>query len=465
VNKKDLIASLIAFTIISNPTFPQPPSGSKAKAAQNCNCISSSAPPEYVGLATGAAAAAAAAAANPTNAGGARPILMSPTQTVDIRKCPQAGEIVDHAGKIYTEDDYVTMGDLHGNFGKFVYFLVKEGMASFQDPQDCQKLLDLYYRSPKATAFPVDPVLDDLISKINIMRPPQVPNVRLIGDELGDRGKNDGLIIKLMSKLFSAQPGAEVIASNHSIFFMRMINGVFGGVDDAFLSAKQTDSMRSIFNKMFSKTSLMPTDQNELENVKKFINEDYLDRLKLVSVTNHSSGKKTVFTHAPSGDLSLIKAASELNINEPLCLDPLQLKTNLEYCVNLINQTYRAGLKKPYNVDPKNLGRLTLDEYIGEYDKKDLPGKHLLDRFTSTETFTAKDKEDLRDPLADIFWRRHGDQFNPRWSPAPAISRWDTANGHDLATTGSDLSTFELDNILGKGDGFLIGEYYVLRPQ
>ena len=362
------------------------------------------------------AAAAGAGAEMP------RTLTLSPEETVDISHCPD--KRVSHAGKTYGQEDFVTIGDLHGNSGKLIFFLIKEGLASFKSPDDCKKILD-FYKSDRATEFPLGDEIKGLLDSINIKGPPYAPNVRLLGDELSDRGKNDGITIELLKKLSAAQPNFEIMMSNHSIEFLREMSGLDNDLD----SGGQTDSSHPIKGVM-GKKDKTEADVKAMQDVNAFIRETYLKHLKLVSVTRQSDGRPVVFTHAPTEPKIVYEAAKALGVAIGECDTQEKIEKNIIVCSGRINQEYTRKVREAV-AKPSAAG-------------------NILESNMSSDAGPGVS----HDPIADIFWKRHTSSW------ARDVGNWKTANGHDKGVG----STFELDNILGKGSGSDTGAYQVLRP-
>ena len=88
-----------------------------------------------------------------------------------------------------------TIGDLHANAMKFIYFLVAEGIFDISDAH-YRALSNIYQKDITTTS---DDVLradivtfNDIID--NGLRLKNPTFIRLIGDEVGDRGQNDYFI-------------------------------------------------------------------------------------------------------------------------------------------------------------------------------------------------------------------------------------------------------------------------------
>jgi len=132
-------------------------------------------------------------------------------EQVDIYKLPTARE----SDPQITE---VTIGDLHGNSMKLMYMLIREGIASGVKPVQYSKLVTIYKKDvKKLTANDIkefNAILDDITFDKSKL-------VRLIGDELADRGSNDYFTLKILEKLDEQDVPVEILISNHSVEFLQ----------------------------------------------------------------------------------------------------------------------------------------------------------------------------------------------------------------------------------------------------
>ena len=131
-------------------------------------------------------------------------------EIVDIYKLP--------VGQKPQDNRQVTIGDLHGNAMKLMFMLVKEGIAAEVTKEDYINLVRIYLKSvDKLTKKDIEDfnlILDKI--KFNTQTA-----VRLIGDELADRGSNDYFTLKILEKLHTCKVPVEIIISNHSIEFLQ----------------------------------------------------------------------------------------------------------------------------------------------------------------------------------------------------------------------------------------------------
>ena len=154
----------------------------------------------------------------------------------DIKICPQEERPVD-------PDVQYSIGDLHGSSQKLIYFLIQVGLLEM-DEINYKKMVDLYekwgyqllsvvvYKQQQNQAkFNIlDMKKEELLSDLNQFKEilasakvkggPQHPLIRLIGDEMADRGHNDYFTLLILEKLQQNHVPYEIITSNHGAEFM-----------------------------------------------------------------------------------------------------------------------------------------------------------------------------------------------------------------------------------------------------
>lgn len=139
-------------------------------------------------------------------------------KNMDLKACPAVSKNLTPLNETHT------IGDLHGNALKLLNFLMMQGVAKFKgDQQENKKKYDQFkalYDKP-ATRLKADDLqafkalLQDLEFAPNA-------NIRLIGDDLADRGMNDYYTLLLINKLKEQKVGVEVILSNHAAEFIKL---------------------------------------------------------------------------------------------------------------------------------------------------------------------------------------------------------------------------------------------------
>jgi len=129
------------------------------------------------------------------------------------------------------KDQELTIGDLHGNALKLVWFLIKHGFIEGFDESLYSKLVE-HYKNNNLEKF--NKIIDENL-KINL----NAGKLRLIGDELCDRGSNDGMTLCILEKLSDANKKPidsaekssfefEIIFSNHTAWFFEWLQKIKG---------------------------------------------------------------------------------------------------------------------------------------------------------------------------------------------------------------------------------------------
>ncbi len=131
-------------------------------------------------------------------------------QQVNIYKKPVP---IEHAFKI-TE---ATIGDLHGNIIKFVYFLIKQGII-LMDDAEFYRLVELYKTDPHVwTQDYIDELACAVKSFVVINKDVLV---RLLGDDVADRGQLDITILWFLAEFVRQGGLVQIHVSNHGFEFI-----------------------------------------------------------------------------------------------------------------------------------------------------------------------------------------------------------------------------------------------------
>lgn len=207
----------------------------------------------------------------------------------------------------------ITLGDLHANVVKFLFFLIIEGVVGTTD-ENYDELVALYnepYPQDKIQylvkfakeTFLIKKIINDLTIK------KKETLVRLIGDELADRGKNDFYILLLLAKLHQEKVTVEILISNHSIEFIKAYEQKKPFKSDLIGHLCQSISMERLQELL----DLGLTTRAEIEQI---VNSAYLPKLKLISYTIETNGSGIrLYSHAPI-DLAIVqKIAAKLGIS------------------------------------------------------------------------------------------------------------------------------------------------------
>lgn len=231
-------------------------------------------------------------------------------ENVDIYTYP----VVDLESE-YTNDNKgeYTIGDLHGNAIKLLYFLIKQNVVKNINGNDYNKLIGIY-KKPVANIEKNDLNLFKKILKNIKCTKNKNSIVRLVGDELADRGSNDYFTLKILQKLHEQGIRLEILISNHSAEFIKAYKlqqvNPRNKFSSRYLEARFITSMINLQILIDKKL----VDKKEVFAIYQTV---YKPNLKLISYTLSSkNGKEEIvlYTHAPAGLNSIQSITSEFDI-------------------------------------------------------------------------------------------------------------------------------------------------------
>lgn len=187
-----------------------------------------------------------------------------------------------------------TIGDLHANVITFIFTLKEIGLLPNFSQYFYNILFDTYYRGfagldinelndkLKLFEFIIDQMHFDLSKKMKL---------RLIGDELCDRGTCDWFILLLIEKLSKEGVDFEILISNHSMEFLSCFekNKRFDDNDLLFGQGQSAAALQQLIDK-----GIISRDR-----VESIVKDHYLPHLKLFSYTE-SDDRVAIYTHAPN---------------------------------------------------------------------------------------------------------------------------------------------------------------------
>lgn len=192
------------------------------------------------------------------------------------------------------EHKELTLGDLHGNFLYFLYLLVFHGVINNMDEDTYNKLRDIY----KAVDVDISREFNDILHKIKFNN---TIFVRLIGDEVGDRGNNDYFTLKLLEHMHDSGLEFEILVSNHGFEFIKAYETE--GNAPLFIEPSFCKSLLNLWGLMIKNEAMS-------HEVKRIINRVYKVHLKAISYRFFSlSNTLCLYTHAPAGIVNLRSVA------------------------------------------------------------------------------------------------------------------------------------------------------------
>ena len=323
-------------------------------------------------------------------------------EQVDIDVCPTPGPASPNL-----DGKQITIGDLHGNALKLMFMLVKQGIATIA-PEQYQRLVSIYKMDISALTKAHLEAFNLILSGVTFQGHRLV---RLLGDELADRGQNDYFTLKILQKLHQAHVRVEIIVSNHSLEFIH--------------ACESKD--------LFEGTVIHPDQVKSMTNLQELVEKGIVDRQEILQIKqdcynstvraiSYSLRKDrpaiTIYSHAGIGLDTIEDLAKKLSV-------PYNDKTasQLAHTIDNINRAFQQ------HVQSNTVHMLYEPRAILELAD---PG-HGLDLGLF--------------PLESLTWNREYDHL---WRPAAHHGyRLVFAHGHDAGelTHGNIIN---LDNILGK---------------
>lgn len=211
----------------------------------------------------------------------------------------------------------VTMGDLHANPMKLLYMLVRHGICEIDSVAYAQ-LAKIYQEFPQHAYGCIDEKVNQNIRlqreefqkilQTKVVFKNKSILVRLIGDVLGDRGKNDLLVLDVLELVHKGGLEVRTLLSNHDALFI-----------DAFQNMER-------HNQFAHQLHLMPGQNNSIDQltlsllgnhpavswaeVYAIAKRAYFPSLKLIDYSLGDDNHITIFSHAPI-DLEVIAIAAK----------------------------------------------------------------------------------------------------------------------------------------------------------
>lgn len=280
--------------------------------------------------------------------------------------------------KCRAKEGEVTIGDMHGNALKFIYFLVRQRIISMSKA-DYRKIINIYKKSADQL---VKKDLADFIKILNNCAINKGVKIRLLGDEFADRGSNDYFTLKIIERI-SQEIQLEILCSNHGLDFLNFYETHF---KELFFSIVRPPTQSLINLNLLIKKKLVT--KSEIE---KIITNHYLPHLKLLAYDVDEENKCIVlFSHAPIGLRTVEALAKDFNAKYD--------KKNLPQTIDQINQAFNEICVKKKMAESSKL-MLAREEGVSamraplaypflrtvwnrDYDAKKDPLKKCLDEYS-----------------------------------------------------------------------------------
>ncbi len=321
------------------------------------------------------------------------------------------------------DDCELTIGDMHGNALKFIYFLVRQRVLTMskKNYQDVIKI----YKKPADTLTKKD--LEHFAQILDSAKINKGAKIRLLGDELSDRGSNDYFTLKILQKITAEIP-VEIIHSNHGLEFLNFYETKMKEFNFS-LSERCTASLTNLG--ILLKKKLI-----EKSEIEQMITENYLPHIKILSYTlDKEKNNLTLYMHAPNGPRTIEELAKDFKV----AINPKNL-------LQTIDEINKAFTKAAFNKKLVKTSKLKLADACG-IDVTDAPLAYPFVRMIWTRGYDSKS-----DPL-----KKRYNKYNLF-----------VVHGHDgegKVPPKLKDRVINMDNLFGKKTGVFTGTYNVLFTQ
>lgn len=231
-----------------------------------------------------------------------------------------------------------TLGDLHGNALKLLYFLIKENLIKISK-EDYMSFVFIYLKETENVTFNDLEQFQLILDKITWLKEGQDCLVRLLGDEFCDRGQNDYYTLKILEALQKKGMVFEILFSNHGY---ELISCYEKGLLSHISYLETVECGGSLTHmRQFIQRGLI-----SYKEIEALINKVYYPHLKLLSYKTIQRENNTFFTlysHAPIG-LNTIKALAD-HKNFTLSYGLIE-NQGLEFTIDKINSRFKEILYK-----------------------------------------------------------------------------------------------------------------------
>lgn len=303
----------------------------------------------------------------------------------------------------------ISIGDLHGNALKLLYFLTRQSIVSLSD-KHYTRMVEVYKTPATNVTSSLLAEFKGLIDSMEIIN--HCSLIRFIGDELGDRGANDYYVLEILRKLTQDKANIEILISNHGMEFIEGYerfherNNTFGTT----LMGKFAISLMMLGD--IVSRGLIASDY-----IFDIINTCYKPHLKLISHTlDLKNSGITLFSHAgiDLNTVFLLTKKFDLEFND-------KTPMGLALTINNLNQQFQLLVQK----------------------------NQLHQLYNAKNIYVGFESSKLRadNAFEFVLWNRHYDR----------LQRMDKHNGYAMSYVhghDSDDETrgniYNLDNLLGK---------------
>lgn len=389
---------------------------------------------------------------------------------------PLIRDMIDGEKKIIDEhdNDEITAGDLHGNALYLLHFLIKYRVVEL-DKKSYQQFVKIYQK-PASEMTKVDfQAFDNLLRKAKVNNNKKV---RLLGDILADRGKNDYFTLKLIELLDKGGADLSILLSNHDAEFMlnfELNGGLRPPFHEKMMHRDFTKSMEGLVNSI-GKGDL---DQAHCETLYR---KHFLPHVKAMDYCFESAGESArpqLYTHAPV-DLNLMgKAAAELGLPFDNSTDD-NLKASIDAVNKKIQEILVSGQFHLVFEEMVTVDYETRQQVIAFFDWSNFTGEKTNAAINaSIQALTGEDKRRFAEKFPSIARRGHvGIDIATKQARALTRLLWNRdfsdlvldqsqhywfIHGHDSQIVDGNMWT--LDGVLGKGDAYMKGAMPVVTTK
>lgn len=225
----------------------------------------------------------------------------------------------------HPEGSVVTLGDLHGNAAKLLHMLVLEGVLDISK-DNYDKLIQIYKKSNQEYNLEE---FANILNEVKLKDP--CPKLRLIGDDLADRGKNDLLTLLIFERLRILDMSVDIIASNHGVEFLKQY--AYG--INAPLQILYQGSYQSFGASLHGLRNDITNGKITSDRVNDIIQESYLPNTKLLSYLITDDNKISIYSHAPINETKVNLLAKLMGVEHNG-----ETVQNLAKTIDAINQAF-----------------------------------------------------------------------------------------------------------------------------
>lgn len=347
----------------------------------------------------------------------------------------------------------LTIGDLHGNALKLIYFLVRHNILNL-NRENYHIIIEIYQKKTNEITK------EDIIKFNTILESAQfhtIPSgvlIRLIGDELADRGSNDYFVLKVLEKMKKNNIPFEILFSNHGLEFIKVYGK--GLLDNkSYLEKYDGGFAQSLANLR----SLVKRKIISLEEVDALVKHYYLPHLKLISYSlqqtisyNSSAALADPFEMK---DAITHKENLTLYSHAPIGIETIKFLCQLEGIQVPYSEKTGSDLANSIEQINRKFSDIAINQQILATFGKELAQKIKVDDIP------------LELPILRTIWSRG---YQNKDIPLSALNRCTLfyAHGHDGNGKVNDAyknHVTNLDNEFGKDANQPVGRYSVLLSQ